>query len=80
MMIHSIVTATLLSKYIENKNNHIQITFYSGNYWFNCLYSEKRFIHVIGGSVTTCTAGPSKISLKEAFDNNHWINKSVIMA
>ena len=36
--------------------------------------------YVIGGSVITCTAGPSKIPLKEAFANNHWINKSAIVA
>ena len=30
--------------------------------------------NIIGGTILTCTAGPNKLSVKESFDRNHWIN------
>ncbi len=31
---------------------------------------------IIGGMVVSCTGGPDKFSIKEGFDQNHWINKA----
>jgi aminopeptidase-like protein len=33
-----------------------------------------------GGMVLTCVGGPDQLSIKEGFDNSHWINKAAHMA
>ena len=38
------------------------------------LKNHENHQRIIGGTVITNTAGPDRISLKEAFDNSHWIN------
>lgn len=34
----------------------------------------------IGGMILSCVAGPDRISIKEGFDKNHWINKTAHLA
>jgi aminopeptidase-like protein len=38
--------------------------------------SQANTKQIIGGMILTCVAGPGKHSIKEAFDNQHWINKA----
>ena len=35
---------------------------------------------IAGGMILTCVAGPDKFSLKEGFDNKHWINQAAKLA
>ena len=36
--------------------------------------------NIIGGMVLSCVAGPDKISIKEGFDTNHFMNESAHLA
>ena len=38
--------------------------------------SKADISNVVGGMVLTCVAGPDRMSIKEGFDNTHWINKA----
>ena len=42
--------------------------------------SKAKTKHIIGGMVLSCVAGPDKISLKEGFNANHFMNKIAHMA
>ena len=39
-----------------------------------CFLKSSNLKNIIGGTILTCTAGPNKLSVKESFDKNHWIN------
>ncbi len=38
--------------------------------------SQANLSNVIGGMILSCVAGPDKLSIKEGFDPEHWINKA----
>ena len=42
--------------------------------------SQSDISDVLGGMVLSCVAGPGKMSLKEGFDSEHWINKAALWA
>ena len=42
--------------------------------------SQANISRLVGGMVISCVAGPGKLSIKEGFDNKHWINKAAIYA
>lgn len=42
--------------------------------------SQANLKHIVGGMVCTCVAGPGKISIKEGFDKEHFINKTAHLA
>tara|TARA_B110000046_G_scaffold118347_1_gene125106 strand:+ start:449 stop:1798 length:1350 start_codon:yes stop_codon:yes gene_type:complete len=41
-----------------------------------CFLSESYSKKIIGGMIVTCVGGPGKLSIKEGFDSNHWINEA----
>jgi len=41
-----------------------------------CFLSKSSTENIVGGMIITCVGGPEKLSIKEGFDSNHWINKS----
>ena len=36
--------------------------------------------NTVGGMILSCVGGPDKFSIKEGFDNNHWLNKAAHIA
>ena len=42
--------------------------------------SKADLSNVKGGMIMSCTAGPDKFSIKEGYDNQHWINKAAVYA
>ncbi len=42
--------------------------------------SQSDISDILGGMIISCVAGPDEFSIKEGFDNNHWINKAAIFA
>ena len=42
--------------------------------------SQANTTNIVGGMILSCVAGPDKVSLKEGFDTNHFMNESAHLA
>ncbi len=71
-----VLTASMLFNYISKKKTKFsyRLVIAPETIGTLCFLKNSDLKNIIGGTILTCTAGPGKLSLKESFDKNHWIN------
>lgn len=78
-----LITAALLFRYIQSHDTRFtyRLAVVPETIGALCFLSHSQNIdRLLGGTVVTTTAGPDEVSMKEAFDSSHWINRVSHMA
>jgi len=73
-----LITAILLFEYIKNFSTQFsyRLVIAPETIGALCFLKKNKNINkILAGTIFSCTAGPDKLSIKEAYDNTHWINK-----
>ena len=73
-----LVTAILLFDYINKVKTRYSYRLVIAPETIGALCFLKNYKNVKAiqdGTVISCTAGPDKLSIKESFESNHWVNK-----
>ena len=71
-----LVTACFLFNYLSNIETRYsyRLVIVPETIGAICFLSSANTDKIVGGTVITCTGGPDKFSIKEGFDNSHWVN------
>lgn len=78
-----LVTAALLFRHISQLNNRFsyRLAVVPETIGAMCFLDRHHDIKcILGGTVVTTTAGPGKVSIKESFNKEHWVNKAAHLA
>lgn len=72
-----LITACILFKYLSKLKTQFsyRLVIVPETIGAICFLKNSNIKNIIGGTILTCTAGPDKLSIKEGFDRNHWLNK-----
>ncbi len=72
-----LITAIYLFKYIESIETKYsyRLLICPETIGAICFLHKAKFKKILGGMILSCTGGPHKLSIKDSFDKNHWINK-----
>jgi aminopeptidase-like protein len=71
-----VVTAIFLFEYLQSLDTRFtyRLVVAPETIGAICFLSQANTANIVGGMVLSCVAGPGEYSLKEGFDNTHWIN------
>lgn len=77
-----LIAATKLFEDISKKKTRYSYRLFIGPETIGsiCFLSQSNISNIKGGMVLSCVAGPGLLSIKNGFDENHWINKSAMHA
>lgn len=77
-----LLTASLLFKYISKTKTKFSYRLLIAPETIGalCFLNHQKTENILGGSIFSCTAGPGKLSMKESFNKNHWINETTRLA
>ena len=72
-----LITACMLFSFISKHDNDLSYRLLIAPETIGAIafLKQANTKNIIGGTIFSCTAGPDKLSIKEGFNSQHWLNK-----